>query len=47
MSLYTVIGAGGFIGSRVVAQLRGEGVEVYAPARDDETIWARDLGRIF
>ena len=47
MSLYTVIGAGGFIGSRVVARLQAEGAEIYAPARDDAAIWTRDLGRIF
>ena len=47
MSLYTVIGAGGFIGSRLVARLQGEGAQLYAPARGDPAIWTRDLGRVF
>lgn len=47
MSRYTVIGAGGVIGSRVVAHLRAAGADVYAPGRDDEGIWTRDLGRVF
>lgn len=47
MSCYTIIGAAGFIGSRIVELLAAEGVEVYAPARDEEGLWNRDLGRVF
>lgn len=47
MSLYTVIGSAGFIGARVRRRLEGEGAEVYAPAKGDPEIFARDLGRVF
>lgn len=47
MSLYTVIGAGGFIGARVVERLRTERAEVFAPARGDPALFSRDLGRVF
>ncbi|WP_309644329.1 SDR family oxidoreductase [Phenylobacterium sp.] len=47
MSLYTVIGAGGFIGARLVAALRERGESVYAPARGDPELFNRDLGRVF
>lgn len=47
MSAYTVIGAGGFIGSRLVEALRGRGAEVHAPARGDPELFGRDLGRVF
>lgn len=46
MTSYTVIGAGGFVGSHVVARLRGAGVEPWCPTRDDSGLWDRDLGRI-
>ncbi|HEX5379428.1 MAG TPA: SDR family oxidoreductase [Phenylobacterium sp.] len=47
MTLATVIGAGGFIGGRLVAALRAQGREVYAPVRGDPELFARDLGRVF
>ena len=47
MSPYTVIGAGGFIGARLVAALRERGENVYAPARGDPEVFGRDLGRVF
>lgn len=47
MSRYTVIGASGFIGARLVAALRARGDEVYAPARGDPELLSRDLGRVF
>lgn len=47
MSGYTVIGAGGFVGSRVLACLKAEGLEVYAPERGDPELWRRNLGRVF
>jgi nucleoside-diphosphate-sugar epimerase len=39
----TVLGAGGFVGSALVATARAAGVEVFAPARDDLS-WARPDG---
>ncbi len=47
MAGYTVIGAGGFVGSHVVAHLRRAGIEPFIPDRDDPRLWARNLGRIF
>lgn len=47
MTAYTVIGASGFIGSRVCETLRATGVEVYAPARGEPGLFKRDLGRVF
>jgi nucleoside-diphosphate-sugar epimerase len=47
MARYTVIGASGFIGSRLCARLKAEGHEVYAPARDDPDVFQRDLHRVF
>jgi len=46
MSLYTVIGAGGFIGGRVRQRLDEAGAEVFAPARGDRDLFTRDLGRV-
>jgi nucleoside-diphosphate-sugar epimerase len=47
VSRYTVIGAGGFIGGRVVAALRAEGADVHASARDGADLWGQNLGRVF
>ena len=47
MSLATVIGAGGFIGGRLVEVLKAEGREVYAPGRVDPALFDRDLGHVF
>jgi nucleoside-diphosphate-sugar epimerase len=47
VSRYTVIGSGGVIGSRIVAGLRAEGADVYAPVRDDPGVWTQNLGRVF
>lgn len=44
---YTVIGAGGFIGGRLAAALRGDGHAVYTPARGDAELYRRPLGRVF
>lgn len=47
MSRFTVIGAGGFIGGRLVAALTAQDHEVYAPRRGDPDLLTRDLGRVF
>jgi nucleoside-diphosphate-sugar epimerase len=47
MSQYTVVGASGFIGARLVAALRARGDEVYAPGRGDSEFLSRTLGRVF
>lgn len=46
MTHYTVIGAGGFVGSHVVARLVAAGIEPFCPVRDDPALWDRELGRI-
>jgi nucleoside-diphosphate-sugar epimerase len=46
VTLYSVIGSGGFIGARVTQTLRADGQEVFAPGRSDEVL-GRDLGRVF
>lgn len=47
MARYTVLGASGFVGTRLVAALRNDGHVVYAPARGDESVFTRDLGQVF
>ncbi len=42
---YTVLGAGGFIGSRLVSELRARGNECHAPSRD-ENIYGCELGHV-
>jgi nucleoside-diphosphate-sugar epimerase len=43
---YTVLGSSGFIGSELVRALRDAGHSVYAPSRDDQTIFQRPLGHV-
>lgn len=43
---FTILGASGFIGSRLVAHLSASGIEVFAPRRDDPDLWRRDLGHV-
>lgn len=43
---YTVLGASGFIGSRLVEVLRDAGHEVYAPAKGSADITGRPLGHV-
>jgi UDP-glucose 4-epimerase len=45
-TMYTVVGAGGFVGARLAAVLRGAGHAVYAPRRDDPELLRRPLGRV-
>lgn len=46
MTLYSVIGGGGFIGRRMVRALRDAGAEVRTPARDGSDLFHGDLGRV-
>jgi nucleoside-diphosphate-sugar epimerase len=46
MSLFTILGATGTIGSRLVADLRIAGQEVFAPARRDSSLYRRRLGHV-
>ncbi|HET6970953.1 MAG TPA: NAD(P)-dependent oxidoreductase [Phenylobacterium sp.] len=45
--LATVVGAAGFVGSRLAARLAAEGWEVFTPAKGDPDLLARDLGVVF
>ena len=47
MSRCTVIGASGFVGARLVEALTAAGREVYAPSRDNDGLFTRDLGQVF
>jgi UDP-glucose 4-epimerase len=47
MSDYTVVGATGFVGARLVTALQADGHAVYAPGRGDPALFERDLGRVF
>lgn len=44
---YTVLGAGGFIGSHLLAHLEPLGRECFAPRRDDPAVFREDLGHVF
>ncbi|QDZ28098.1 NAD(P)-dependent oxidoreductase [Noviherbaspirillum sp. UKPF54] len=46
MALYTVIGASGFVGTRLVAALRQDGHQVYTPQRGDIELFSRELGQV-
>lgn len=43
---FTVLGASGYIGSRLVAYLRNQGHTVWAPARGDAEVFTRSLGHV-
>jgi nucleoside-diphosphate-sugar epimerase len=45
--LTTILGASGFVGSRLHARLAAEGREVFAPAKGDPKLLERDLGTVF
>ena len=47
MAHYTVIGAAGFVGRRLVEALAAEGETAFAPVRDDPRLFTEDLGRVF
>ncbi len=44
--MFTVLGASGYIGGRLVAALRDNGEECFAPLRDEAEIWKRELGHV-
>lgn len=46
MSRFTVLGASGAIGSRLVKTLRASGHQVFAPARDDSACLTQPLGHV-
>ena len=43
---FTVLGAAGFVGQRVVARLRAAGAQVYAPVRGDPALFTQPLGHV-
>lgn len=47
MSLHTVLGARGFIGSHLLASLEASAKKTFAPARDDPSIFTHDLGTVY
>ncbi|MDZ7861830.1 NAD-dependent epimerase/dehydratase family protein [Acidovorax sp.] len=46
MTPFTVLGASGYIGSRLVAHLQGQGHTVLAPARDNAGLFSQPLGHV-
>ena len=44
--MVTILGSAGFIGSAILASMRGGGEKVFAPLRDDPAIFERDLGHV-
>lgn len=44
--MFTILGATGFIGSRLASALRGQGAECVTPGRDEPAAKARDLGHV-
>ncbi len=45
-STFTVLGASGYIGSRLAAHLQAQGHTVWAPARGDAEVFTRPLGHV-
>lgn len=43
---FTILGAGGFIGSHLLAHLRQAGHDCYAPARGDAALFSQELGHV-
>ncbi len=46
MARYTVIGASGFVGARLVTALKADGHDVFVPGREDPRLYTDDLGRV-
>ncbi|MBB3891567.1 nucleoside-diphosphate-sugar epimerase [Phenylobacterium haematophilum] len=47
MAEVTILGARGFVGSRLRAAFEAEGADVYAPAKGDPAMFERDLGAVY
>lgn len=47
MAEVTILGARGFVGSRLRAAFEAEGIDVYAPAKGDPELFSRDLGVVY
>jgi len=47
MTMFTVLGASGFIGRHLVAYLSSKGYDVWAPEKGDDAIFKRSLGHLF
>lgn len=43
---FTILGASGFIGSHLLAYLEASGYACFAPARNDDAIFERELGHV-
>ena len=46
MTRFTVLGATGYVGSRLAVYLRSQGFEVLTPARHDPVIFNQPLGHL-
>ena len=46
LSTFTVLGASGYIGSRLVAHLQAQGHSVWSPARGAAEVFTRPLGHV-
>lgn len=46
LTTFTVLGASGYIGSRLVAHLQAQGYNVWAPARGAAEVFTRSLGHV-
>lgn len=44
---FTILGASGFIGVHLYARLHADGHDVFAPRRNDATIFSQNLGHVF
>ena len=47
MAAVTILGARGFVGSRLKAQLEAVGQAPFCPAKDDPAVFQEDLGVVY
>lgn len=45
--LATIVGAGGFVGQRLLSRLISDGWDVFTPAKGDPDLFGRELGRVY